>query len=319
MNGQTGRNNLDKQMYEKVLLAAELYYLYRFSQQEIATRMGISRPWVSKLLKRAEEIGMVKVEVLTPSAGVIKLEEELKKKYGLLNAKVVKSFSQEDTLKNAGKAAANYVLSVLQSKDTIGVSWGRSLAAMADEFTEVYYPGVSVVPIIGGLGINPEFLSNQIAAKIASALGAKSFLLHAPAFTVGKAERDVFLKDPSIGSIISKCENVTIALTGMGVLRGSTMHKVGYIPDKAIEELDSIGAVGDIALRFIDADGRIVSHSIHDSLVASDLNAVRKRAKQIVGVASGIHKVSVIRAALKGKWLDVLITDYDTATELLTQ
>lgn len=317
MKSQAGKNNLANQMYEKVLLAAEFYYLYHFSQQEIAKRMGISRPWVSKLLKRAEEMGMVKVEVLTPSAGVVRLEDELKDKYSLVNAKVVKKFSQEDTLKNVGRAAANYVLSVLQPQDTIGVSWGSSLAAMADEFTEVYYPGVSVVPIIGGLGTSPELLSNQIAAKIASALGTESFLLHAPAFSIGKAERDVFLNDPSIGSIIAKCENVTLALIGMGVLRGSTMHSVGYIPDKTIDELERIGAVGDIALRFIDADGHIVSHPIHESIVACDFTTIRKRAKQVIGVASGIHKVPIIRATLKGRWLDVLVTDYDTAVELL--
>lgn len=317
MNHQPDKDSHDRMMNEKVLLVAEFYYSYKLSQQEIATRMGISRPWVSKLLKRAEEMGIVKIEVLTPSAGVVKLEEEIKKKYNLTSAKVVKQFSETDMLKNVGKAAANYLLTILQPRDVIGVSWGRALAAMADELTGLYYPEVAVVPIIGGLGIKPDLLSNQIAAKIASVLGAQSFLLHAPAFTIGKAERDALLQDPFINNIIEKCENVSIALTGIGALRGSTMHKAGFISDNSIQELENLGAVGDIALRFIDADGKIVSHPIHDNLVTSNLYVMRKRARQMIGVAAGTHKVPVIRAALKGKWLDSLITDYETANELL--
>lgn len=317
MNNQPSKRQSDKQTYEKVLLAAEFYYLYKFTQDEIARRMGVSRPWVSKLLKRAEEMGLVKVEVLTPSAGVTQLEQELKAKFGLKSSKVVKRFSSADVLTNVGKAAANYVLSVLQPGDVIGVSWGRTLATMADAFIEVYHPGVSVIPVIGGLGITPGFLSNQIAAKIAEALGAQCALLHAPALTVGKAERDVFLGDPSIDSIIKRCENVDIAIMGMGALRGSTMEKAGYVAAQEIADLEKCGAVGDISLRFIDADGHIVSHPIHDRLVASDLHTLRKRAKQMVGVAAGTHKAPVIRAALKGKWLDALITDYETAEALL--
>lgn len=317
MNSQSNKNKSDERMYQKILVAAEFYYLYKFSQEEISKRMGISRPWVSKLLKRAEEIGIVKVEVLTPSAGITQIEDQLKEKYNIASCKVVRKFSSANILTNVGKAAANYILSVIQPKDIIGVSWGRTLAAVADEFVEVYYPDVSVIPIIGGLGIDPELLSNQVATKMANTLGAHYALLHAPAFTTGKKERDVFLNEPSIKSMIEKCDDVTIAVTGLGSLRGSTMHMAGYISEQEISELEELGVVGDIALRFIDCDGTIVSHPILNRLVASDLNTIRKKAKQIIGVASGINKVTVIDAALKGKWLDALITDFETASELL--
>ena len=46
-------------MLDKIVLVATLYYKNKLSQQEIAKKLSISRPWVSKLLSRAEDLGIV--------------------------------------------------------------------------------------------------------------------------------------------------------------------------------------------------------------------------------------------------------------------
>jgi DNA-binding transcriptional regulator LsrR (DeoR family) len=305
-------------MYQKTILAAELYYTYHLTQQEIAKKLGVSRPWVSKLLKRAEDIGIVRIEVLTPTAGILELENKLKKRYSLVNARVIKQTIETDNdIIHLARAAANYLISVLKSNDIIGVSWGKTLAMMAQQLIPLHYPGIMVVPLLGGMGQDPELLSNQIASKIALALNGKCFLLHAPAFTVGLAERDVFLSDPIIKNTIKKGEQTTVAIFGLGSLWKSTILQRGYITLSEIKELAELGAVGDIALRFINKDGEIIPHDIHKRLVASDLNKVKNNAREVIGVAGGLHKVDVIRAALNGKWLDVLITDVRTAEKLL--
>jgi DNA-binding transcriptional regulator LsrR (DeoR family) len=316
MNNIKNTHN-DSLMQEKILLISELYYIYKLSQQEISKKLGVSRPWVSKLLKRAEEIGVVRIEVLSPSAGIVDLEDQIKKKFNIANAKVVQTLSQDRVIQNIGKAAANYTLSIIKPKDVIGVSWGRSLSAVAEQFVPMHYPEMSVTPILGGLEINPELLSNQIAAKIAETLGANSWILHAPAFTSGESERDIFLKEPSIDNVIKNCEKVDIVITGLGSLRGSTIDQAGYITSQEVDELEALGAVGDIALRFVDVDGNVVSHNIHNRLVACDLSILRKCSRQIIGVASGEDKVEIIRAALKGNWLDAIITDVSAAEKLL--
>ena len=61
-------------MFPKMLLAANLYYKEKLSQQEISQQLNISRPWVSKLLKRAEEAGIVRIEILSPYTGHTELE-----------------------------------------------------------------------------------------------------------------------------------------------------------------------------------------------------------------------------------------------------
>ena len=72
-----------------------------------------------------------------------------------------------------------------------------------------------------------------------------------------------------------------------------------------------------MVLRFIDADGQLINHKIHDRLVAYDFRVMRHSAGLVIGIAAGIKKVPIIQAALRGNWLDALITDSGTAKELI--
>ena len=62
-------NENNDSMLDKMTLIATLYYKDKLSQQEIAKKLHISRPWVSKLLSRAEELGIVKIEIESPISG----------------------------------------------------------------------------------------------------------------------------------------------------------------------------------------------------------------------------------------------------------
>lgn len=77
------KKETDDLMYNRILLAANLYYKNHFSQQEIAKRLNVSRPWVSKLLSKALELGIVKITIDSPLSGDSDLEEALQQKYNL--------------------------------------------------------------------------------------------------------------------------------------------------------------------------------------------------------------------------------------------
>lgn len=64
---------------ERIILVATLYYKEKLSQQEIAQRLGVSRPWISKLLKKAEDMGLVKIEIQSPVFGNEHLEKNCMK------------------------------------------------------------------------------------------------------------------------------------------------------------------------------------------------------------------------------------------------
>lgn len=312
---QTGRKN--RTIYHKIVLAAELYYTYGLSQEEVANRMGVTRPWVSKMLKRAEEMGIVRIEVMSPSAGIVQVEEALCERYGIKKATVIRSTDPQSSLKDLGRAAAHYLISAIRPNDTLGVYWGKTLAAVADEFIPLRHPDVTVVSLVGGFGKNPEILSNQIAGKIANALEAQCILLHAPALTGSREERDIFLKDPMIADAVQAGEKSDIVLLSIGSLWNSTLLDSGYVTEEEVNKLEEEGAVGDLAMRFVDKNGRILSHSVNDRIVAAELEQICTDARHVVGIALGENKVKVIKAAMLGRWIDVLVTDSNTAEELL--
>jgi DNA-binding transcriptional regulator LsrR (DeoR family) len=115
---------------EKILLTAELYYTYGMCQKEIAAKLRISRSWVSKLLKRAIETGVVHIRVDTYTDGMDEIEQRLIKKFGLRNAKIVKTLDREQTAEHCANVAAHYLVSEIRPNDVIGISWGATIAGM---------------------------------------------------------------------------------------------------------------------------------------------------------------------------------------------
>jgi DNA-binding transcriptional regulator LsrR (DeoR family) len=90
----------------------------------------------------------------------------------------------------------------------------------------------------------------------------------------------------------------------------------GILSQGELDELHAVGAVGDIALRFFDSDGRSVNHPVNERIVGLDLGQIR-RIPRVIGVAGGQTKFPVIRGALRGRLMDVLITDTAMARRLL--
>lgn len=310
-------DELSPDLLQKVTLAAELYYIYHLTQNEIANQMGVSRVWISKLLKKAEDCGIVKIDVTTFSAGVTAVEQELIERYKLKNAKVVKSTDEKQSLIYCGRAASNYLTSIIRRNDRIGIFWGTTLAAMVQQFVPLEFPDVTVIPLVGGIGTNPALLCNQIAMNLAQTLCAKCHPLHAPGFVAGKEERDLLLRDPTIRTAIDISENVDIAIFGLGALRNPTILNSGCISEREFDELEAAEAVGDLCLHFLNKKGEIVSHPIHNRLVSGDLGLIRHRAREVMCVGYGKAKVPILRATLENNWIDSLFTDYDTATMLL--
>ncbi len=308
---------ISDEMLGKVSLAAELYYIYGMNQNAIAEQLGVSRVWISRLLKKAEELGIVRIEVNTTSAGAKELEKQLVDKYGLKSAKIIQAESSDLRLAYSGQAAANYITSILRPHDTISIFWGKTIAAMVQQFVPLDFPGVTVVPLVGGIGTDASLLSNQLAYQMANRIGATCHPLNAPGYVAGKKEKMLLLNDPSIQEAIRLSEHADIAVFGVGYLRNKTQQITGCTTEEEFAALEKVGAVGDIALHFVDAQGKLVDHPVADRLVSGDICLTRKNAREAIGVAVGTEKTKILHAALVGGWLDVLITDNETARLLI--
>lgn len=300
----------------KITLAAEMYYLYDMSQKEIADRLGVSRPWVSKLLKRAREMDIVRIEINSPLAGTPDVERKLKERYRIDYVSVIRPLVNGDYT-NISMAAANYLVSHIRPRDTIGISWGMSIARMIDHVMDMQFPEVTIVPIVGGAGSDADCLSNVSANRLSNVLGTRCRLLHANAYCADQQEYKVMISNQMTREIIDLGEHCDIALVGIGAMTASRVLDYDYVTPLDRETILASDVVGDVAFRFIDKGGEVADLDFNKRVVACDLSRIRENAREVIAIAYGTEKAEAIKAVLKGGLLTTLFTDYETAQLLL--
>ncbi len=128
------------------------------------------------------------------------------------------------------------------------------------------------------------------------------------------------MNDRSISSVVSLWKELTVALVGIGSLEPSRLAAQSGNAVGADEqaELRALGAVGDVCFRFFDEDGQQVRTKIDQRLIGIGYAELLKVPRRI-GVAGGERKFTAIRAALRGRWINVLITDLAMAERLISQ
>lgn len=301
---------------------ARLYYGAGLRQTEITRRLNMHQSTVSRLLQRAEREGIVRVTVTAPSGLHPELEDALQARYGLRDAVVVDSLENEDQIvRDLGGAAAFYVETTVRATDIVGISsWSAALLAMVEAMAPTpRAAGAQVVQILGGIG-NPgaEVHATQLTQRLATRLSGTPTLLPAPG-AVGSAEaRRVMLKDRYVQAATALFKRVTVALVGIGAVEPSKLlaSSGNVFSPQELRQLSQRGAVGDICLRFFDANGVPVVTPLNERVISIELADLR-RVGRIVGIAGGRRKFAAIRGALAGGWINVLITDRTTAERLV--
>ncbi|MGB7137766.1 MAG: sugar-binding domain-containing protein [Acidobacteriaceae bacterium] len=274
------------------------------------------------MLRRAEAIGIVRTTVSAPAGIHSEVEEAMEETFGLKEAIVIESGSDEDTIaRDLGGAAAYLIESTVKGHEVIGIScWSQALLAMVNGLQPARSEGGGkVVQILGGIG-NPGVQSHatQLTQRLAHLLLATPVLLPAPGIVGSKAARNVLLNDPYVQQAMSLFGSLDIALVGIGALEPSRMlRRSGNVfGEQEMRVLSEAGAVGDICLQFFDANGLPVRSAFSSRVISIPLQDL-KRTPCVIGVAGGQRKVEAILAALRGSWVNTLITDHPTALALL--
>jgi DNA-binding transcriptional regulator LsrR (DeoR family) len=155
-----------------------------------------------------------------------------------------------------------------------------------------------------------------LARRTAQTLGANLTLLSAPGLVESKSIRDSLKNDAQIKHTLALAARANVALIGIGVPSSESFSLVEVLKKQEIQRLASRGIVGDIGLQFYNDRGQQVTDEIHDRVIGLEL-AQYKAIPRVIAVAGGIEKIPAIRAALKGKIINVLVVDDTTAVELL--
>ena len=218
-----------------------------------------------------------------------------------------------------GKAAAGYFDSIVKSNDSFGFSWGNSLAAMADNISPQAFSNVSIVQLVGGLGEPATDTSAiDIAQRVAKLIDARLTILPAPGIVESTHIRDAMLMNKHISYALDRSKSVKVAFVGIGTFRKDAllMRSENILTWEEVNPLIAQGAVGDIALRFFDKEGRHIASSLDERTIGVDL-ADLSRIERVVGIAGGEHKYEAILGAIRGNYVNCLVTDVGTARKLI--
>jgi DNA-binding transcriptional regulator LsrR (DeoR family) len=317
-------NSLQNLLY-KVAVA---YYEDDLTQEQIGRRFGLSRMKISRLLSQARRDQIVRINLIAPDDGHVELERGLEALYGLDEVIIASPAdnSQEGIRVALGETAADYLMRTLRGNEVVALTWGNTLLRMVDALQSASgapirdWPGIKIVQSLGGLG-NPEadIYSAGLVHRLARTLGAKALMLAAPGIVASPAVREALLADKQISNTLDQAAKADIALMGIGrLIPHSVIQLSNIISSEELCELNDLGAVGDIGLRFFDAEGHLIEHGINDRILGLSLDQI-KSLPRVIGVSGGPEKFEVLRAALKGKLLDVLITDIANARLLLAE
>jgi dihydroxyacetone kinase-like protein len=298
--------------------ACWLYYEDGMTQGEIADAMGVSRATVNSYLADAREKGIVNISLDPSRLASLTIAQELKRHFGLADCLVVPSDDNTRPLINRlGTAGAQALRKLIKSGDTMTVAWGRTILSIADQLSIPGLQDVTIVQATGGTTATFPYTPELCATAIGRSVNARLINITAPAIVSSRDIRDLMLREPLIEGQFAALARSNKALFGISSLRpNSTIHTSGYFETVSLQEYLAHGAVGVVAGRFIDERGNAVAGPLDDRMIGISLDGLKAIGLRI-GVAGGFDKVPAILAALRGGYINVLITDAATGRGIL--
>jgi DNA-binding transcriptional regulator LsrR (DeoR family) len=302
-----------------------MYYEWDMRQSEIAKKLDLSQATVSRLLNRSKEEGIIRISVNLPKGVYTEIEETLVKKFGLRDAIVVDSLDDNEKLiqRDLGAAAAYYLESSIRPNEVIGISsWSATLVALVEALHSLpRKPGIKVVQILGGVG-NPsvETHATRLTSSMAQLVNGDAVYLPVSGVLATEAARDILMADDVAQHAIKLFDQVTTALVGIGSIEPSPLlaQSGNIFAPQEMELLQQANAVGDILLRFFDQNGNLVETGLEKRVISMSLDQLSKVSRAI-GVAGGSRKYAAILGALRGHWINILVTDHFTAKRLANE
>lgn len=311
-----------KRQIKQAVTISRLYYLEGATQAQIAKQLNLSRPTISRALQYARDNNIVNIQVNDPLSNVDDLKAQLQRKYQLddvVIADVGSAGNYQEDLDLLGQAAAAYLPQIIHDNDTIGISWGRTLAAVARHLQPSDRKNVQVVYLKGTVANSTH---NNFVVEVTKHFNAcyhtQAEILPLPVIFDNQDIKKMVVKDRFIHSILTAAQQAQVALFTVGTTApDATLFELGYLSKQEIAKLQK-ESVGDIVSQFVDVNGQIVDPALTARTVALPIEQLKEK-RQAVLIAGGMAKLPAIRAALAGRYANVLVTDTNVALHLIDE
>ena len=312
---------MDDQRFEILARAASLYYEEGMNQNEVAAILGYSRSHISRMLTEARREGIVEIHVHHPLERVATLEQRLGEQFDLQEVRVLKSNSvpYSQMLRRLGALAAQLLSQKITPNSILGISWGTALYEVSNMLQPIDYPEVKVVQLIGSATSRDHQVDGPgLARAFSLQFGGQYYTLAAPWLVGDMQIRDALMKERRMREVLDLTKEVDIALVGIGTVDAklSSLVRAGYLTFKEADEIQAMGAVGDVCGHHFDIQGNLMEIPVAGYAFGTDAETLRGISLAI-GVAGGTVKAPGILGALRSRLVNSLVTDDAAARAVL--
>jgi len=312
--------------YDKIAEAikvAKLYYYQKKTTKAIADEINVSRSTVSRLLKFANEEGLININIIDPAEEPRLIEKKISDRFVGTHVHVVpvpEIASETEWLIRVAQYTARYLNNVFCSNMTLGIAWGTTLTAVSQYLNKKTTHNSQIVQLNGAgniISLGIEYAS-EIIVRFAENYQARPHLFPLPCFFDYPETKKALWRERSVKRLLNIQEQADILLFSIGAVNAgipSHVYSGGYLNEKNYKELRELDVVGDIATVFFRSNGDYKNIPLNERASGPELSFFRD--KHSICVVSGLAKVKGLFAALKGKYIKNLIVDEPTALELL--
>jgi DNA-binding transcriptional regulator LsrR (DeoR family) len=300
--------------------AGWLYFIAGNTQDEIARKLNVSRASAQRLVSLCLSERLITFRLEHPIAACMEQAARLKGAFELIYCEVVPTdlSSPTSTLGIAERAAALLESRLSAEKPLIiALGTGRAMRAAVEQVRPMDRPNHQLVSLVGNISPDGSASFFDTVARLADLTKARHYPMPLPVFVSSEAEREQLLRINPVRRVRAIAEKATLRLVGVGQIdERAQLHLDGFISREELLELMRLGAVGEVVGWALDAEGRLIEGGTNQRLTSVPLPV--PAGALTVGAAVGPAKVAAIRAALRGRILNGLITDEATARALLS-
>ena len=300
-------------------LIATLHHDKGISQQDIATKLDLSKMAVSRILQKAKEAKIVRVSIKLPYTMNHEVGRELCRQFGLNEAYVVKRDTSDNgtVAETLGRMWAFHMGVNLPDECVLGMGVGRTVGHLVQNLTPMRTKGLHVVQLMGGLADvtyrNPFTIVQETCRK----LHAEGTYFTSFAMVENEELRDSIVYKSKMGQQVREQWNrCDMALFGVGPIETGTLHSLQMITNEEVDRIKEKGVIGDFLGHFFNSEGEFVETEFEARLVSIPLDTLSKIPKK-VALAGGEDKVATLYGALKTGMIDTLVTDESTGKGVL--
>lgn len=296
---------------------ARRYYFDGASKSEIADDLRLSRFKVARLLDQARETGLVRIELDYRGEIDLDLSARLRGACGLRHCVVIDSPEDDPLLLrgNVGRAAAELLSEIVTADDVLGLAWGRALMAMRSSLTSL--AACPVVQLTGALARpDADDSSLELVRDVARVSRGPALFFYAPMFVGDAATAQALRRQPEVARAVDRFPDLTKAVVGLGAWEEGQSTVADALSDEERREHHRCGVRAETCGLQLDADGNLVTTSLTDRLIGIDAATLRA-VDDVIAIVYGAAKAGAVRAAVRGGYINSLVTHSGLARAVL--